>query len=137
MSRTPEQRAWDSFKDSIDTSRLKCKRVENAHDDGMSDVIGQNRNGATFWIEIKALDEWPKRASTNPLASKFEPGQIPFMRNWIQWGGHAFVLLRVKQTFFLLNPMLNDLRHMNTDQLIGTRIVMGSGGIIAHLENLK
>lgn len=102
----------------------------------MPDVIGQNRNGTTFWIENKALLDWPKRPGTHPLNGKFEPGQLPWLRNWVQWGGHAFVLLRVVNTHYLLSPV-HELGKMTRIELVESRIIMGKQAIVNHIEGLR
>jgi hypothetical protein len=105
MARLPEQRVWDTFKRHTDHTDMRLWRVENRHATGMSDVLGINLQGTTFFLEEKAIDEWPVRASTPPLHGAFEPGQIPFLKEWDNWGGNAFVLLRVmKSNEWLLLP---------------------------------
>lgn len=136
MSRLPEQRAWDTFSGGIDQAALKLFRVENMCVDGMSDVVGITRAGVVFWMENKALLEWPARAATLPLADVFEPGQIPFMRQWKWWNGHAFVLLRVGTNYWLLDPDL-DLKEMTASSLRNTAIIEGKRSIYSYLERLE
>jgi hypothetical protein len=102
----------------------------------MSDVVGINRAGVVFWCENKAIEQWPAMSSTYPLRDAFEPGQIPFMRQWKWWKGHAFVLLRVKLDYYLLDPDL-DLNKMTALALIESAIVSGRRAICEHLERLK
>jgi len=136
LSRLPEQRAWDSFRGIIDGSTLNVCRVENACMEGMPDVVGINRRGVVFWCENKAIDGWPERSSTFPLNDAFEPGQLPFMRKWKWWNGHAFVLLRVKIDYYLLDPNM-DLNKMTALQLIHSSIKTGRRAICEHLERLE
>ena len=135
MSRLPEQKAWDNFSGTVPLTKLKLFRVENMCVDGMSDVLGINRKGTVFWIENKAIPEWPPRPTTCPLKDAFEPGQIPFMRQWKWWGGNAFVLLRVNVEFVLLDPDA-DLRSMNAMELLTGAISKGKRSIYEHLESL-
>ncbi|USN16402.1 putative nuclease [Luteibacter phage vB_LflM-Pluto] len=111
-------------------------RIENLAGDGTPDVKSINRNGVSFWIENKAIDGWPKRPGTAPLRDKFEPGQLPYLRQWRQWGGKSFVLLRVDKEFFLLDPSLN-LPSMTSEQIIASAIVIGKEPVIKYLENLE
>jgi len=136
MARLPEQRAWDALKRAINPWELLLHRVENMCVDGMSDVIGINKRGVVFWIENKALADWPSRATTCPLGDSFEPGQLPFMREWKYWKGHAFVLLRVGTDFLLLDPT-QPLDKMNSADLIISAIVAGKQSVCLHLESLK
>jgi hypothetical protein len=136
LARTKEQRAWDNFSGSIDRRRLRPLRVENLVGDGTPDVICINRQGSSFWIENKALDDWPKRASTHPLKVAFEPGQLPFAREWIEWGGHAFVLLRVAVHDWLLLDPFQPLPEMTKDELVAKSVRIGKDEIIKFLEVL-
>jgi len=136
MSRLPEQKSWDTFSGGSNGWALKCMRVENMCVDGMSDVIGINKAGVVFWIENKALAAWPGRHTTFPLADAFEPGQIPFMRQWKWWRGHAFVLLRVGIDYYLLDPDM-DLKTMTALQLIQGALLAGKQAIYHHLESLE
>ena len=95
MSRKDEQLVWDAIKRHSLRRKIKLWRVENLHGDGMSDVYGINRFGTSFWMELKSLDEWPRRDGTCPLKGIFEPGQLGFMRSINSWGGHAYVVVRV------------------------------------------
>jgi len=134
MARTKEQRSWDTFSKAIDPKSLKCIRIENLYSDGIPDVIVQNRRGATIWIENKALDCWPVRATTKPLRTAFEAGQLAFGRDWINWGGHAFVLLRVGLDYFLLDPAC-DLKDLTRDEIETGAVSVGKQEIIGYLES--
>ena len=137
MSRTPEQKSWDSFSDSIDQRKLKALRIENLYSgESMPDVLGINRKGTVFWIENKALEKWPARASTFPMKDSFEPGQLTFGRMWRFWKGHSFVLLRVgKNQYILLNP-IRELHLMTQQELIETSCHLGKLEILEYLESL-
>jgi penicillin-binding protein-related factor A (putative recombinase) len=136
MARLPEQRAWDALKGAINPWNLLLHRVENMCVDGMSDVIGINQKGVVFWVENKALADWPARSSTLPLADAFEPGQLPFMRQWKHWKGHAFVLLRVDKHFLLLDPT-QPLNKMCATDLVVSAIVTGKQSVCEYLESLE
>jgi len=135
MAKTPEQLAWDNFKGAV-RGRLNCYRVENQIAEAMPDVVGQNKNGATFWLELKAINIWPKRASTPVLRGKFEPGQIPWAVQWNQWGGNAFILAKISSVYYLLQPELN------MDLVPGSdfeRLIIAhghAGNIVSYLESL-
>lgn len=138
MSRTPEQRSWDNFKTALTPSFIRAVRIENQAGDGTPDVILQNFCSTVFWIENKALPAWPARADTLPLANAFEPGQMPFLRSWCQWGGHAFVLLRVGTMHYLLDPICKagDLRDLTREQLVANAVRGGKHSIAEYLEHL-
>jgi hypothetical protein len=133
VARLPEQRAWDTF--SRDVGETLTFRVENMCVDGMSDVIGINRQGTVFWLENKALAGWPALSTTFPLRDVFEPGQIPFMRQWRWWKGHAYVLLRVGLDYYLLDPRM-DLKEMTAMEIIDGAIHIGKRTIQNYLESI-
>lgn len=135
MARLPEQRAWDTLRNAINPWDLKLFRVENQCVDGMSDVLGINKKGVVFWCENKALSEWPAKLGTPVLKDHFEPGQLPFLRQWIHWKGHGFVLLRVATEFYLLNPKL-PLDALGYTDLKRSAIVTGKKNVTDYLENL-
>jgi hypothetical protein len=140
MAKFKEQLAYDSFKGGC-AGKLKLERIENQLGQGMPDVLGTNRSGAVFWLELKALLEWPKRATTCPLNGKFEKGQLAFMAaHRTGWNGHAFVLLRVGAIYYLLKPF-TDLEKYTKEQLMNTSIAsplvaIGKDPIIEYLSTL-
>lgn len=134
-NRKPEQLAWDNFSGSVPPAVLKLWRVENLCVTGMSDVIGINSRGGVFWLENKALDDWPARSSTHPLRDSFEKGQLPFLRQWKWWQGNAFVLLRVGVDFYLLDPE-DKIEEMTKGQLIASSLAVGKVAIYNLLEEL-
>jgi hypothetical protein len=154
VARLPEQRSWDTFSKSIDGSRLKFKRVENLCDDGMPDVVCLNKFACQFWIENKAIEDWPARFSTPVLSSAFERGQLGWGRAWNWFGGNSFVLLRIIAettrgglvgrprnddpglSYYLLDPCLK-LDELNRTELVSTAIMTGKKEIQEYLYNLK
>lgn len=138
MSRLKEQRSWDNFSSAINPSKLKVLRIENMAADGTPDVILHNRKGTVIWIENKAIEAWPMRASTLPIAKSFEPGQMPFLREWRQWGGHSYVLLRVAAKHFLLDPTgsYGDPRDLTRQEIEASAVRTGKIEIISMLEQL-
>jgi len=116
--------------------RLKLKRIENSVGEAMPDTICQNRKGTTFWLENKYLDNWPVRESTLPLRTSFQKGQLGFARDWNSWKGHAYILIRVKDDFILLNPF-HALDAMTKDELLSlATLVIGKENIVKYLEQL-
>ncbi|QOV06267.1 DNA helicase [Burkholderia phage Maja] len=140
MARKKEQLLYDRFKDKAE-NRLLFHRIENLMMNGMPDMIVQNRRGVTAWVENKAIDAWPVRASTIPLRSAFQKGQLSFLRECISWSGNAFVLLRVGKgigaEYYLLDPN-QALDCMSRAYLIERACFAGGlDAIVTYLENLK
>jgi penicillin-binding protein-related factor A (putative recombinase) len=110
------------------------KRIENISS-GMADTVNINQAGTTFWMEVKCLYKWPAREKTCPLRNAFEPGQVPFLREWKCWNGHSFVLLKVDDSYFLLNPD-DPLDEMTRIELINHAVSFDMESIISFLMNL-
>jgi penicillin-binding protein-related factor A (putative recombinase) len=134
MARKPEQRAYDNFRKASE-GILLLHRVENVVRDGMPDVIGTNRNGGVFWLELKAIAAWPKRATSHPLAGRFEKGQLAFLSEWRSWGGNSFVLLRDDKDYILLPSDLY-LDDWAAEKMHGECIAYGINEIIEYLKEL-
>nr|DAP64303.1 MAG TPA: hypothetical protein [Caudoviricetes sp.] len=139
MARHKEQKLYDRFKDRA-TGRLLFHRIENLMMNGMSDMIVQNKKGVTAWVENKAIEAWPVRANTVALRNAFQRGQLSFLREWIGWNGHAYVLLRVgqgvKAQYLLLNPM-EPLDLLSRNQLeTRAAVVQGMEEIVSFLEGI-
>jgi hypothetical protein len=129
-----EVKARDKFRKESE-GRLKIKLVENQASQSTSDSAAINRRGDMFWIEFKALDDWPKRAATYPLKGAFRPGQIPFMKEWISWQGRAYVVLKVDCEWFLLFPkQAIELPEMTQSDIRVWCAASGLENIIAYLE---
>jgi hypothetical protein len=136
MAKTKEQKARDNFKEKA-LGRILLIAIENQLDSGTADCIGSNRDGVAFWLEFKDIEEWPKRPTTAPLRGKFEKGQIPFLKQWKSWKGHAFVAARIAGTFYLFDPKWPlPLTDMNQQELVNSAVCIGAINIIKYLEEL-
>ena len=117
--------------------RLNIHLVENQMGQGMSDMICINRRGTVVWLEAKHLDVWPKRETTLPLRLVFEPGQVPFLKEWVSWSGQAFVLLRAEGELYLLFPKGKfDLVDMTQAEIKEFAVQTGAKDIIEFLESI-
>lgn len=71
--------------------------IENSVDAGTPDF-----NCTAGWIEIKQLDEWPKRDSVIVKPRHFKPEQRHFLQKRCQAGGRAWLLLCVGNEWCLV-----------------------------------
>lgn len=137
MASLPEQAAYKVFAKGC-VGRLNAKRIENQVGDGMSDFVVQSENGFNIWLEVKALSELPVRDTTCPLKGTFRPGQLPFLKEQISWGGHGFVLLRVGTLWWLFDPTHADLEAIQKSKLTASSYSFGLlADIIKALEDLR
>jgi hypothetical protein len=119
-ARKPEQLTYDSLKNANKLGALKIRRLENAVSDGDPDTYGINKKGVMFWLELKSLKEWPKRASTCPLKGKLQPTQYPWHVEWRRFNGWSFWLFDVKETgevFIIPHEKFEDIRDMTQEEI--------------------
>lgn len=57
-------------------------------------------NKGQGWLELKHVPSVPKRPNTL-VRYKYQPGQVEFLKNWWQLGGHAYVLAQVGRWYIL------------------------------------
>lgn len=120
-------------------SVLKLQRIESMTGDGVPDVIGTNRKGRGFWLEMKFFESWPARATTAPFRNAFEKGQCSFLSSWNDWKYPSFVLLKVdsEKMFYLVHPSI-ELKRYNAADVQREIIVKGTiHHIIKYLEELS
>ena len=82
-------------------------RVENAVELGTPDVNGccqYQGKSIDVWIELKAIDEWPKRATTRVKLKRFTDEQKQWLIDRRKAGGKAFLFIRVGREYFLFKP---------------------------------
>ncbi len=136
MSKQQESTAKSNFKKHA-LGRLNIHLVENQMGQGMSDMICINRRGTVAWMEAKFIEAWPKRDSTLPLKGVFEPGQVPFLKEWVSWNGHAFLLLKADGEWYLLHPKGKfDLVDMTQAEIKDQSLHIGVENIIVFLETI-
>ena len=81
-------------------------RIEDALNEGISDVHycfrDANSISVTGWIELKHLDEWPKRASTKVKVRHYTDEQRGCIADYNHSGGRASMLLQVGDDILFL-----------------------------------
>jgi hypothetical protein len=91
---------------------VRLERIENRASDGMPDVLSIH-NGKVAFIELKAVDDWPKTDRGFVLGE--EHGLRRSQRNWhLEWskaGGKSLILIGVGRELFLIPGTYGD--HIN------------------------
>ena len=78
-------------------------RIESYAGVGQPDVNGCAA-GQTWWMELKCLDEFPKRHTTIVKVNHFTPEQRVWILNRVKHGGRVFVFVKVgKDDFYLFD----------------------------------
>jgi hypothetical protein len=104
---------------------------------GGPDVHAISR-GLTTWIELKAIEDWPVRATTPVLGNADGPSVE--QRNWHldyqQHGGRSGVLVAVGLEVFLFTDMqaIDRLHKMTKQDFYNEARCLGLAGTFLHLE---
>lgn len=94
--RLPEQRFWDRTKSRLQ-GEFRLERIENLAGVGTPDVLATAREtGRTTLIELKAVVELPKRATSKVLG---RAGLSQDQKNWhmdfVRAKGRAYILVGI------------------------------------------
>lgn len=102
--RLPEQRFWDRARRAL-VPALHIERIENVVGEGTPDIWVLAPSGRVTPVELKAVQGWPKRATTRVLG---RDGLNRAQRNWhLRWrqaGGVSAVLVGVGGNLQYLFP---------------------------------
>lgn len=85
-------------------SRWHAVRIENLVDRGTPDVNFKIKDGAEGWLELKQLDDWPKRLDTIVSMKRYTQEQRLWLLTRAEAGGKAGLLLKVKNDILLFGP---------------------------------
>lgn len=101
MSKLPtrESRLWKYLRDGMG-NRWQANRIESSTSVGIPDVEFAVF-GASGWLELKTLDEFPKRDTTNVRIPHFTPEQRLWFRNRAKYKHDCFLMVRVGSEHFL------------------------------------
>lgn len=86
-----EKNFWTLIRNSL---ALKMYRVENKVMQGMPDVH-YIRNGKSGWIELKYMDEWPKKR----VACGLMLSQSLWLKDYKDHKGKCWILVRIGRDF--------------------------------------
>ena len=95
----------------------RIDRVENGIVDGMPDV-NCCVNGQDLWLELKYIESWPARASTQVLGRKgLRPEQINWHIRQAAAGGDSYVIVGIgKETWVAPNKYARDINSWTKEQ---------------------
>src|SRR3982751_6689369 len=87
-----EQQMWGVLRPILKEWGLDPWRIETPNKDGVPDV-----NYTHGWIELKNVEDWPKKAVSPLPCPHFTPQQrVWLLKRWLA-GGICFLLLRVRK----------------------------------------
>lgn len=102
--RLPEQRLWDRMRAAFKEHGVLAHRIENIVGEGMPDVVAARRGSVTF-IELKATEYAPARAST-PLLGKqrgLSAAQLNWHHDWNAAGCSTLIVIGVAQEILVID----------------------------------
>lgn len=110
-----ESALWTCLRGKL-PSQAHAVRVENTVQVGTPDVnfcLG----GLDVWLELKQLDDWPKREKTRVVLGMRE-GQAPWIIKRTIAGGLAFVFAQIGREYFLYEAFaVNRLDTLNQQEM--------------------
>ena len=88
----------------VPSHERRITRIENAAGQGTPDVTLTIR-GTHAWIELKFLEEFPRRKATTVKCDHFTQEQRTFLHDECMSGGRAFVWIQVGSEYFLFDGL--------------------------------
>lgn len=116
--RKTEQRLWDRMRRALN-GKARLERVENVVHVGTPDLLALV-NGITTPIELKAVEDYPARATTRVLGDKgLSNDQRNWHKDWQKWGGRSLIAVGVgsRDLFIIPGKRADDVNEMTAMQL--------------------
>jgi hypothetical protein len=134
MATKPEQKMWDYL-----TAAMRGRWDAQRHEDKLSNSVPDVSfacQGVDGWLELKTIEEWPKRATTMVKLQHLRSGQVNWMEDRGRRGrGACWVLLAVGGGFgnadwvLIHHTRIRDLYDgkMGKDELLALQSAKSSG----------
>ena len=134
MSRFKEQRLWDRIRKAAN-GRIHTERIENVVGVGRPDVDTLCA-GSFVPVELKAIDGWPKRASTRVLGDEgLSQEQKNWHLTWQRWGGSSLIVVAVGTEVYGFGGVMADyVNGYNAAQFRAAALLTGIEELIEFLE---
>jgi hypothetical protein len=127
-----ESSSWSTLRGHLKARGAHLQRFEDKLTGGIPDTNVCLR-GSEFWLEGKALREWPKRETTLVKVG-LRPDQALWLDNRVRAGGHAFVWIKTP-TVWILSTRFFDLRDgITRADLLTEPVFMTAAGLVDYLE---
>lgn len=90
---------WQPLKKSVSGFWMRIEVVSFA---GFPDTLFLYPDGRCGFVELKIVEEWPKRPQTRTKLN-IRGIQADFLKKWCANGGRGYVLARVRDEFLLIS----------------------------------
>lgn len=132
--RTKEQRLWDRLRKAA-AGRIHTERIENVVGVGRPDVDTLCA-GSFVPIELKAVETWPRRATTRVLGDAgLSQDQKNWHLTWRQWGGESLIVVGVDTEVYAFPGTAADyVNGYNRDQFRAAAMLSSLEAVIIYLE---
>lgn len=140
--RKTEQRLWDRMRRKArDRAELapRLERIENMVGVGIPDVLAI-KNGIVTWCELKSLERFPVRATTQVLGAR---GLSVAQRNWhYAWylhGGRSLIVVGVGAQHVYAVPgfLADSVNFMSRKELEDFSVAQDWDALFAYLIGIK
>lgn len=133
--RTKEQRLWDRLRKAA-AGRIHTERIENVVGVGRPDVDTLCA-GSFVPIELKAVETWPRRATTRVLGDAgLSQDQKNWHLTWRRWGGTSLIVVGVgEEVYGFMSGHADALNDMNKNEFLSAAAFRSLDALIDQLES--
>jgi len=97
-----EKSLWRTLNKNMNQN-WEVQRVENLIGPGTPDLYYTLGKNSTGWLELKYLDDWPKKRPTPVKIEHYTPQQRNWFRRHGSKGANVFLLLQVNKEYLLFD----------------------------------
>jgi len=96
---------WTTMRQQMGANKYwrEATRHEDSLQTGIADVSFVSNNGFHGWMELKKLNEWPKRESTIVRIDHYTDDQRIWLARKGRAGGYTWLFLQVGRDYLLFN----------------------------------
>jgi len=126
-----ESSLWALLKANRCKWALKAMRIEDSCNRGTPDVFAVTINGKSVWIELKNVNDIPKKLDTKFVVNCFTIDQRKFAADMFSHNRSGFLLIRAKDSFILIDGLVaaNHLNYVSLTQLKAVSLGLWEGNI--------
>ncbi len=93
-----EKKMWKRMQLKLE-NHLFLQRIESETGLGIPDIAYAKDETASGWIELKAINKFPKN---DEIVIPFRPGQLAWIHRYIKYSKHVYLFLYIDSWFFIM-----------------------------------